>query len=363
MKFGTSEETIGWFRDRYLEGNLDIRPPYQRKPVWMARQKSHLVESVLLTLPIPEVFIQRTTSEEGATTYALVDGQQRIRTLLQYVGAESEGDQEEYDKFALDKLDPASEWYQKRFTDLGSDAKKLFFGYKIAIRYLDDADEESTKDMFRRLNSFTVILTAQELRNATYEGPFARLAEHQAEEHADFLAENRIVTAASIRRMGDIELMAELLIGAMHGPQGGAARSIDEYYQIYEDYEEEFPGQRRAKKGVDDAIRFVQTFLGDFRDTRWSNKSDFYSLSVVLSRLSLNKVPAHGREALGEAILDFGHQVEAALDDPEADAASDVRRYIANVQRGANDKARRGERHQILLGLVQDILGEFDLKA
>lgn len=46
--------------------------------------------------------------------------------------------------------------------------------------------------------------------------------------------------------MKDIEFASELLIGVIHGPQGGSAKNIDKYYARYEDYDDEFPGQRVA---------------------------------------------------------------------------------------------------------------------
>src|SRR5579864_6539815 len=104
MNFDSSVQTIGWIRDRFREGTLKIKPPYQRKPVWVARQKCYLIESILRGLPIPEIYIQQTTSAEGDTEYAIVDGQQRIRAVLQFIGSETDPEEAIYNKFALDKL-------------------------------------------------------------------------------------------------------------------------------------------------------------------------------------------------------------------------------------------------------------------
>lgn len=89
MKFSSNPQAISWFRDKYKAGDLKLRPPYQRKPVWAARQKCYLIESILLGLPVPEIFIHQTTDEDGNTKHAVVDGQQRIRTVLQFVGFET----------------------------------------------------------------------------------------------------------------------------------------------------------------------------------------------------------------------------------------------------------------------------------
>jgi hypothetical protein len=241
MTFDSSVQTIAWFRDRYREGNLKIKPPFQRKPVWVARQKCYLIESILRGLPVPEIYIQQTTTPEGQTTYAVVDGQQRVRTVLQFVGSEQDPEEADYNKFTLDKLDPSSDWANADFAGLTVDQKRTFYGYKFVVRYLNTDSDDEVRDMFRRLNKFLTPLKPQELRNATYSGPFVALVLQLADN--EYWAENRIVTPAAIRRMNDVEYVSELMIGVLHGPQGGSAAIVDSYYQQYEDYEDLFPDQ------------------------------------------------------------------------------------------------------------------------
>ncbi len=358
MNFNSTEETIGWFKDRFMEGSLVIKPPYQRNPVWLLRQKCHLVESVLKGLPIPELFVQRSTDEDGKTTYAVVDGQQRIRALLQFVGSDTTEDQLEFDKFTLDKLETDSDWYGLSFDDLTSQSKRSFYGYSLAVRYVDSDDDAEMRDMFRRLNRFTVPLKPQELRNATYEGPFSRLATKLADEHTDYLAENRTVSAAAIRRMGDVELIAELLIGVMHGPQGGSSASIDAYYQEYEDFDDEFPGQRRTARLFATTLETVRRVLPDLRSERWGNKTDFYSLFLALSALlSTRKLAPTKERPLRSALQKFAAEVDERLADDDAKVSKPAARYVRNVQRGANDKARRAERHAALLEVIAACFG------
>lgn len=196
-------------------------------------------------LPIPEIYIQSTTSPTGETNHAIVDGQQRIRAVLQFLGSETDPEELENNKFALDKLDPESTWRDVTFANLPDPEKKKLFSYVFAVRYLSTDSDDSVRDMFRRLNQFLTPLNSQELRNATYTGPFAQLALKLADD--TYWAENKIVSAASIRRSGDVQFVSELIIGVLHGPQGGSPTVIDEYYRQYEDYEEDFPEERRHK--------------------------------------------------------------------------------------------------------------------
>ncbi|KQM17888.1 hypothetical protein ASF83_02080 [Plantibacter sp. Leaf171] len=350
MQFQSTTQTISWFRDRYLEGTLTLRPSYQRNAVWMERQKNWLVETILKKMPVPEVFVQITTNEEGDSEYAVVDGQQRIRSLLQFVGADSDEAQIEFDRFVLDKLPAESAWYGRAFEELPAQEKKDYFRYQLAVRYLESEDEDEIKEMFRRLNRFTSPLKPQELRNATYGGPFAQLAVKLADDHGDYLAENRIITADAIRRMSDVEFMAELMIGVMHGPQGGQPSVIDNYYQQYEDYEDEFPKERLVRKWLTKSLALLDQIVPELKPSRWSNKSDYYSLVVAIAGAlksseldEADVAPARTRLARLES------DILARIEDDEVEVSDDAVEYVRNVIRGANDKARRAARHAVLL--------------
>ncbi len=353
MEFNSSEQTVGWFKDRYLEGTLTIKPPYQRKPIWSAKQKCYLVESILLGLPVPEIYIQQSISAEGKSTYGIVDGQQRIRSVLQFVGSETDPMEKDQNKFSLDKLKVGSPWRNKTFGELSADEKKKFFGYKFAVRYLNTDSDEEVRDMFERLNKYLTPLKAQELRNATYTGPFIKLAEKLADD--EYWAENRIVTPAAIRRMMDVEFMSELLIGIMHGPQGGSAKIIDEYYKQYEDYEDQFPDQQRTERRFTATLETIQRVLPDIKGTRWANKTDFYTLCVAVAyllrtaELSQQEVK-HVRRSLDK----FAKAVDARLADEDAMVSKNAVDYVHAVEKGANDKKRRADRHAAILSVLRE---------
>jgi Protein of unknown function DUF262 len=352
MEYSSSELPLSWFRDRYLDGTLRLKPPFQRKPVWAARQKCYLVESVLLHLPVPEIFIQQTTTPEGKTTFAIVDGQQRIRAVLQFIGSELEPDEAEHNKFALDKLSTTSDWYGIAFEDMDDVARKRFYMYRFAIRYLNTESDDEIRDMFRRLNKYLVPLSAQELRNSTYLGPFVVLANDLADE--PYWAVGGIMTPATIRRMGDVEFMSELLIGVMHGPQSGSARTVDSYYETYEDYEDEFPGQKDTMKSFAACLDAVQTLFPDIKATRWSNKGDFYSLFVALAAV-LRDSPGKRLPTTRwrKALNSFADEINRRRADEKAKVAKGVQSYVRAIERGANDKPRRAARHQALVDILR----------
>src|SRR6266581_8594606 len=105
MKHASYSQSISWFQEQYKAGRLALRPPFQRKPVWTDKQRSFLIESVLMDIPIPEVYVQVTQAEDGTEQYGVVDGQQRLRTILQFIGIESDDDKETTDSHNSFKLD------------------------------------------------------------------------------------------------------------------------------------------------------------------------------------------------------------------------------------------------------------------
>jgi hypothetical protein len=351
MTFDSTKHPISWLLKHYRDGELQVRPPYQRKPVWAARQKCYLIESILLGLPVPEIYVQQTTTPDGDTTYAIVDGQQRVRTILQFVGSERDPNEADENKFILDQLESSSPWRNRGYDELSPQERQEFYNYKIVVRYLYTDDDDEVRDMFKRLNKFLTPLKPQELRNATYWGPFAKTASDLADD--EYWAENRIVTPAAIRRQNDVEFISELLIGLLHGPQGGSAAVIDEYYLQYEDFEDEFPGQRQAVKTFADVKQVIERVLPDIKSLRWSNKTDFYSLFVALGEhLRTKRFDYDKAKECARALKKLSEDISLAQRDEYTGTDERVLSYAKALVRGANDKSRRAARHSALMAVL-----------
>jgi hypothetical protein len=364
MKHLSQPQTISWFRQHYVEDRLELRPPFQRKPVWTDKQRSSLIESILLDIPVPEIYVQVSLDDDGNENYGVVDGQQRLRTILQFVGIEDVDDQErdeDNNDFTLDRLPKTSLYKGKSFSDLSPEQKRHFFQYQICVRLLYTENQAEVEDVFKRLNKFTLPLKPQELRNATYHGAFAKLAEHLADD--EYWAVNRIITPAYIRRMGDIEMMSDLLIGLIHGPQGGSAKILDEYYDNYESFEDEIPGQAKIKHRFEQALELIKKIFPDISEVpRWSNRADFYSLFVAIGfLLEDHEVLSKNVRSLSRALIDFAGSVDRKLEQPTARTSRDSRRYARAIEKGSNDKARRSERHKTVVNVISPFFRESKL--
>lgn len=352
MDHKSQPRSIAWFQDEYKNGRLILRPPFQRKPVWTEKQRSALIESILLKIPIPEIYVQAVTEEDGTTQFGVVDGQQRLRTILQFIGIEHDQDQDDHDNngFVLEELPQTSPHFRRSFADLTSDEKKRLFQYEVCVRFLYTENSKIIENVFKRLNKFMVPLKAQELRNATYHGAFAKLSEELAD--AEYWAVNRIVTPAAIRRMADVEMMSDLLIGLIHGPQGGSPKIIDSYYDKYEQFEDDFPDQTRIKRTFDAVRAMIERLFPNIADTRWGNRADFYTLFVALGATQ-DEISKKREKHLRDKLLSFAQSVAEVLHNSRARVPSIAKDYARAIEKGSNDKARRSDRHEALVKVIE----------
>jgi len=84
MDSSATNQKISWFRKEDIAGNLDLSPDFQRRRVWTPEQSSYLIDTILSGLPIPELYIRSSSTPGGDSRYELVDGQQRIRSVLTF---------------------------------------------------------------------------------------------------------------------------------------------------------------------------------------------------------------------------------------------------------------------------------------
>ena len=159
-----------------LSVNKDIEiPHFQRKFVWTLAQASRLIESFLMGLPVPPVFLY---AERKSDKLLVVDGQQRLRAISYFFsglfGEETEGKRS---VFRL-KLEPPNKWGGLSMNDLApEDAARLKNSVlrSYVMKQLNPEDQKSIFYVFERLNSGGTLLRAQEVRHSIYGGPFNNL--------------------------------------------------------------------------------------------------------------------------------------------------------------------------------------------
>ena len=117
-----------WHKEKCLE----LAPPFQRKPVWSEKTKSYLIDTILSDLPVPEVYMQVKTDKDGNTQYIVVDGQQRIRSILSFIEGELEIIETESSKYGGKKF---ADFFVTTCFNRGWTAK-VFLTRELAIDWL-----------------------------------------------------------------------------------------------------------------------------------------------------------------------------------------------------------------------------------
>jgi len=161
--------SIGELTNLYRDKELLIRPEFQRLFRWSETQKSRLIESLLLGIPLPSIFVSQT--ETG--TWELVDGLQRVSTILELQGELLDINGNKLPKLNLKrtKYIPAlegREWEHELSSKSLSAAQRLDIKRsKIDVKIIKRGSSPEAKfDLFQRLNSYGSNLTAQETRSA-----------------------------------------------------------------------------------------------------------------------------------------------------------------------------------------------------
>lgn len=134
---------------------IELNPGYQRRRVWKDnKKKSLLIESLMLRIPIPAFYFYE--NEDGK--YQVIDGQQRLTTIKEFVNGE----------FRLSGLEYLGKEYNKRkFDDLDTKYIQRIYRTQIAVNILDARSPKNViYDIFRRVNTGGVNLNPQEMRNA-----------------------------------------------------------------------------------------------------------------------------------------------------------------------------------------------------
>lgn len=159
-----------YLRGRTKDENEIYVPDYQRELIWPERHKSRFIESLLIGLPIPFLFVADVNDEEDpdkAGRIEIVDGVQRIRTLADFLT----------DNLVLEKLDRLSALNGFKFGDLSPSRQRRFRRSTLRLIELTEAvTEDVRREMFDRINSGSVKLEAVEVRRGMQPGPFLELA-------------------------------------------------------------------------------------------------------------------------------------------------------------------------------------------
>lgn len=182
---------------KYKDGDLIIQPDFQRHFVWDANKSSRLIESALLDIPLPVIYL----SEEKDGKEYVIDGQQRLTAFFSFI----DGRFPDGIDFKLTGLKVFTELNRKSFKEIDRKLQNKIRYCKIrTITFRRESEADLKFEIFERLNTGAVSLNDQELRNCIYRGLYNKLLKELSKD-TDFMY--LLGLKKPDKRMKDIELV------------------------------------------------------------------------------------------------------------------------------------------------------------
>ena len=250
---------------------LNLTPWYQRRSVWSPAQKSYLINTLFERKPLPAIYIRHSLDlEKGKSIKEVVDGQQRLRTIIEYCNDAYSARHPKHDK-------------KVKYSELNKTQRHDLLMASIPVGYLLGASDADVIDIFGRINSVSKSLNAQEKRNAKYSGEFKQFCLYQASSRIEFWRAYGIFTANDIARMNEVQFISDVVVNFENGLSDYKPKVIDEFYEKYdEDYEYSIEMGERLDR-VFDFIASLDTDV--IKETIFKRQPIFFSLLVVLDSL------------------------------------------------------------------------------
>lgn len=274
IKHWVSNRSFGELIDMYENNEIQV-PNMQRSFVWDSLRCSRLIESIILGLPIPPLFLL----EVGTNTYELIDGYQRISALSNYVG----GKQWNYDSQIHERVIPsklskkvAYEIAGKKFEDLDEKYQRMIKRSTIPLiefKQLEPDNFDSKYLIFERINTGSEKLNPMQIRKSLAYGEFI---EQLYEFSSNEVNLNLIFTAASIRKDAHVEAllrtycMYNVYFDFFTTKQSGIKNILNEFCE-------------KKRK-----IRISSTFLESF-STSLSQLIDIFGKSSIFRRVEIDE--------------------------------------------------------------------------
>jgi uncharacterized protein with ParB-like and HNH nuclease domain len=171
----------------YRDNSLNISPWYQRRSVWLEPQKAYLINTIFENKPVPSLYIRHQIDVDAEKSIKeVVDGQQRIRSIISYRN----------DEFAARHPDQKK---KVKYSKLTKAQREAFVATKLSVGYLIGAQDQDVIEIFGRINSVSKTLNPQEKSNAQYSGDFKQFSLSQAAERLPFWRSTDISVQAKSR--------------------------------------------------------------------------------------------------------------------------------------------------------------------
>lgn len=326
-----------------------MKPIFQRRSVWKAPAKSQFIDSLVRGYPIPIILLRQVQNLETLSMkLEVVDGQQRLRTLLAFIDPDSLSDFDaQADRFmvrAIHNPDIAG----KAFSKLTNETKQSLLAFELSTHVLPaTTGDELVFRMFARLNSTGLSLNKQEIRNSEFHGVFKTLVYELSFQSLDYWRKWQLFSNDQISRMDEAEAVSEYLLAMINGVQGKSQPRISRFYA---DHEETLERAEILRKRFETVMVLIDASLGSvLPQSAFKRSALFYSLfssiyehvyglGSPLKRAKPKSLPAGLANRLGKLskrirTKDLPEKVQDAMDKATGNTARrDVRhRFIVEA--------------------------------
>ncbi len=225
QSFKTRTYSVRDFEEWQERKELVLAPKFQRRDVWSNKARSYLIDTILRGKPIPKLYMRvEMNPSTRQTIREIVDGQQRLRTVLMFLE----------DGFPVSRAH-YEELGGQRFSELSSAFQKRILQYEFAVDLLQDMPDIEVYDTFARINTYAEKLKPQELRHAKWFGEFRSSVYSLSKSLIPFFEKHKIFSEKQILRMVEAEFVSELLLAVLAGVSEGNKGTIDNAYRDFDD--------------------------------------------------------------------------------------------------------------------------------
>lgn len=277
LDFDYGSKTLQEFIHLYDKGQLNLEPGFQRNSVWTTKDRCRLIESVCACRPIPSVFLYRSQDDRGRLKYDVIDGKQRLESVLAFTGASGFRGQGFEIQTTLPNASEADWFDWRRLRNKGQES--LVTGYKVQTVEVT-GDLSDIINLFVLINSTGKRLTNAEKRHARfYHSSFLKLAGKVAERRRHFFVENGVLSAGLISRMKHVEFVSELMASILASGPINKKTALDSIIGGQTMTTREL---RKAEAQFTLTLNRLTKMFPKLSETRFRNSVDLYTLFMVV---------------------------------------------------------------------------------
>lgn len=239
-------------------GNIDLNPSFQRRDAWTVKEKSKLIESLMLNIPVPPIVLAEDPNNRNH--YIVIDGKQRLLSIMQFYSdcesIKTELEEGKYESLSLSSLAILKDLNKKKYSGIPEPYRSNIDNETIrTIAIKNWPDENFLYTVFLRLNTGSKKLSPQELRQALKPGGFLSYLDEASAD--SMLVRKMLNNKQPDKRMRDVELALR--------------------YFAFKYYIQEYKGD--LKKFMDDTCERLNSLWDERKE---SIVSDFHSLEKAI---------------------------------------------------------------------------------